>query len=96
MSGFSGGINVGPVNVFTTQNRGFTAEEIAERALDKIIYVGEESHPAIIEQAKVYKDNIRMVLVKYLREAQNSERTTICAKLTMQGHSDLAKIIGEL
>lgn len=96
MSGFSGGINVGPVNVFTTQNRGFTAEEIAERALDKIIYVGEESHPAIIEQAKVYKDNIRMVLVKYLREAQNSERTTICAKLTMQGHSDLAKIIGEM
>lgn len=96
MSGFSGGMQMGPVNVFTTDHRGFTPEEIAERALDKIIYVGENSHPAIIEQAKTYKDNIRTVLVKYLREAQNSERTTICAKLTMQGHSDLAKIIGEL
>lgn len=96
MSGFSGGMSIGPVNVFTTENRGFSPEEIAERALDKIIYVGEGSHPAIIEQAKIYKDNIRVVLIKYLREAQRSERTTICAKLTMQGHSDLAKIIGDL
>lgn len=96
MSGFSGGMQIGPVNVFTTQNRGFTAEEIADRALDKIIYVGDQSHPAILEQAKAYKEYIRDVLVKYLKEAQQSERTTICAKLTLQGHSDLAKIIGEL
>jgi len=35
-------------------------------------------------------------LVSYLREAQQSERTTIKAKLSLQGHDDLAKIIGEL
>ena len=96
MSGFSGGMQIGPVNVFTTQNRGFTAEEIADRALDKIIYVGEQSHPAIIQQAQAYKEHIRLVLIKYLKEAQQSERTTICAKLATQGHVDLAKIIGEL
>lgn len=32
--------SLGIVKVHTTTNRGFTAEEIADRALDKIIYVG--------------------------------------------------------
>lgn len=96
MSGFSGGINLGPVNVFTTSNRGFQPEEIAERALDKIIYIGDKSHPVLTEQAKAFKEHIRDVLIFYLREAQKSERTTICAKLAQHGHGDLAKIIGEL
>lgn len=96
MSGFSGGMQIGPVSVMTTHNRGFTAEEIAERALQKIIYIGEQSHPVIVEQAKAFRGHIKDVLVSYLREAQQSERTTIKAKLSLQGHDDLAKIIGEL
>jgi hypothetical protein len=96
MSGFNGGMQIGPVNVYTTTNRGFTPEEIAERALDKIIYVGDQSHPAILDQAKAYKEHIRLVLIKYLKEAQESKQTTICAQLSQLGRSDLAKIIGEL
>jgi hypothetical protein len=96
MSGFNGGIEVGAVSVFTTQNRGSTPEEIADRALNKIIYIGEQSHPVIVEQAKAFKESIRDVLIAYLHEAQRSERTTIQAKLSLQGHSELAKIIGEL
>jgi len=96
MSGFSGGMEIGPVTVMTTQNRGFTPEEIAERALQKIIYIGEQSHPVIVEQAKAFRGHIKEVLVQYLKEAQQSERTTIKAKLSLQVHDDLAKIIGEL
>lgn len=90
------GMDLGAVNVYTTDNRGYTAEEIAERAIDKIIYVGDQSHPAITAQARAFKQHIHDVLVVYLREAQESERTTICAKLSQMGHPEIAKLVGEL
>lgn len=90
------GALLGGVQVHTTTERGFTPEEIAERALDKIIYVGEQSHPVIRDQAQAFKDNIRGVLVFYLREAQNSERTNIVAGLTKQGFEEMAQIIRRL
>lgn len=90
------GMNLNSVNVFTTNHRGFTAEEIAERALDKIIYVGDQSHPLIAEQARTFKQYIHTVLVQYLREAQESERITLAAKLSQAGHPEIAKLIGEL
>lgn len=90
------GALLGGVQVHTTVGRGFTPEEIAERALDKIIYIGEQSHPVIRAQAQGFKDAIRGVLVFYLREAQNSERTSITANLIRQGYSDVAQIIKDL
>lgn len=87
------GALLGGVQVYTTTERGFTPEEIAERALDKIIYVGEQSHPVIRDQAQAFKNAIRSVLVFYLREAQNSERTNIIANLSKQGFEEMAQII---
>jgi hypothetical protein len=87
---------IGTVKVFTTVDRGFTPEEIAERALDKIIYVGERSHPLLLEQARAFKDQLRTVLVHYLKEAQDNERLTITAKLRASGHHNIADILGEL
>lgn len=90
------GIDLGGVKVFTTDNRGFTPEEIAERAIDKIIYVGDKSHPVIAEQARAFKEHIKHVLIHYLREAQESERITISAKLSQAGHPEIATLIGDL
>jgi hypothetical protein len=83
----------GQVSVLTTNNRGFMPEEIAERALDKIIYVGGNSHPAIRDQAEVFRENIRKILVFYMKEAINSDRTTIAARLREAGHPELIKIL---
>lgn len=88
--------SVGIVKVFTTVDRGFTAEEIAERAVDKIIHVGDKSHPLVAEQARAFKDSIRKVLVHYLDEAQRNERMTIQARLRETGLSKIADLIGEL
>lgn len=90
------GALLGGVKVYTSSNRGFTPQEIAERALDKIIYVGEQSHPLIRDQAQAFKEAIRGVLEYYLREAQSSERTTIIAMLSQQGHGDVAELIRRL
>lgn len=73
--------------------RGHTPEEIADRAIEKIMYIGNNTHPVIAEQARAFKEQIRALLVHYLREAQTSERTTICGHLIKGGHADLADII---
>lgn len=83
----------GVVSVHTTSGRGFTAEEIAERALDKIVYVGSQSHPVIREQAEAFRGQIRQVLIAYMKEAVQSERTTIANKLREAGHPELVGIL---
>ena len=84
------------VKVFTTTERGWTPEELADRALDKILSVSETADPAIKAQAYAYRDRIKYVLVFYMQEAIRSDRTTICAELAQQGHADLARIISKL
>lgn len=81
------------VNVATTSGRGFTPEELADRALDKIIAVGENSHPAVREQALAFREKIRGVLVLYMREAIQSDRTTIANRLREAGYPDLVTLL---
>lgn len=85
--------NVGDVMVMSTQGRGFTPEEIAERALDKIIHVGSSAHPAIRDQAEAFKDSIRQVLVYYMHEAIRSHNVTLVNKFTKAGHPELIPIL---
>jgi hypothetical protein len=85
--------DIGNVMVMTTQGRGFTPEETAERALDKIIYVGSQTHPAIREQAEAFKDNIRKVLVFYMHEAVRSHNVTLVNKFTKAGYPELIPIL---
>lgn len=90
---FSGISEVGSVTVMTTQGRGSTPEEVAERALDKIIYVGSGAHPAIREQAEAFKDSIRGVLVHYMHEAVRSHNVTLVNKFKQAGHPELTAIL---
>ena len=85
--------NVGDVMVMSTQGRGFTPEEIAERALDKIIHVGSSAHPAIRDQAEAFKDSIRQVLVYYMHEAIRSHNVTLVNKFQQAGHPELIPIL---
>ena len=83
----------GEVKVIATKGRGHTPEEIAEFALAKILYVSKDANPLIREQAEAFKGYIREVLVKYLKQAVQSDRTTLANKLREAGHSDLIKIL---
>lgn len=84
---------LGGVTVHTTQNRGFTPEELAELALDKIIHVGGESHPAIRDQAVAFKDHIRSVLVAYMKQVVVCHNTTIANRLKQAGHPELVRLL---
>jgi hypothetical protein len=84
---------VGSVFVETTQKRGWTPEELAARAADKIIYVGDQSHPAVQAQARAFKDSVRQVVAFYLREAVEQDRATIAVRLREAGHPDLVHLL---
>lgn len=84
---------LGGITVQVTSGRGFTPEEVAERALDKLIYVGEHVDPVIRDQALAYRDRMRLVLVQYMREAINSDRTTLANKFRQAGHPELIQLL---
>lgn len=81
------------VDVATTNNRGFTPEELAEQAVNKIVYVGSNSHPAIREQAEAFKAAVQDVVLMYLRQAVQSHKTTVAHRLTVAGHPELVKLL---
>jgi hypothetical protein len=81
------------VVVKTTENRGFTPEELVEQALDKVIYVGSQSHPVIRDQAEAFRDQIRSVILFYMKQAVASHNTTIAQRLRSTGNEDLIKIL---
>ena len=83
------------VKVMTTQGRGFTPEEIADRAVNKIISVGSQTHPVIRDQAEAFRESIRSVLVFYIKEAVQSDRVTVANKLKQAGHPELVKLLND-
>jgi len=92
-------MNVNPgfkVEVHTTSGRGFTPEEIAERAANKIISISDDANPAIRAQAHAFRKQIVKLLETYMREAIKSDRTTVYNTLTDAGHKELAELIRRL
>ena len=92
-------MNINPgftVEVHTTSGRGFTPEEIAERAANKIISISDDANPAIRAQAHAFRKQLLKVLEFYMREAIKSDRTTVYNALTDAGHKELAELIRRL
>ena len=83
------------IQVFKKDHGGFTPVEIAERALDKFIQVGDQSHPLVREQALEFREHIRGVLVFYMNEAVKFDRVTLAYKLKEAGHPELIKFLEE-
>ena len=72
------------VNVETTDNRGFTPEETAERCVNKLIGISNNAHPSIREQAHAYRKEMEKIIAIYMRQAIKSDRTTVYMLLKIQ------------
>ena len=81
------------VNVITTNNRGFTPEEVAKRCVDKIISISDTAHPAIKEQAREYRNSLEKVIAHYMKDAIKSDRTTVYNAIKDSGNPKLAEYI---
>jgi len=95
MTSVSTAVLLGGVQVATTENRGWSIEELAQRATDKIVHVGDQSHPVVQAQARAFKESVRAVVAFYLKEAVEQDRLTIAQRLREAGHPDLVKLLGE-
>jgi hypothetical protein len=89
----SGGAALGLIKASSVSGRGFTPEEIAEQALTKIVSVGGNCHPVIRDQAEAFKDQIRGVLVHYMKQAVRSNHTTLANKFRAAGHPELVTLL---
>jgi hypothetical protein len=88
-----GGLKIGEVKVSMVSGRGFTPEELAEQALNKIVSIGGNCHPVIRDQAEAFKNEIRGVLVHYMRQAVRSDHTTLANQFRAAGHPELVKLL---
>jgi hypothetical protein len=93
MFGASSSADVGCVLVHKVDNRGFTPEELAEQALNRIISIGDQSHPVIREQAEAFRNQMRSVLIYYMKRAIESRNTTLKNRFTSAGHPELSKLL---
>ena len=89
-------VQPGAVEVKPTSNRRFTPTELATRAVDKIIFISESADPVIKLQAEVFKERMYYIIVDSLKEAINSDKTTLYNLLKSQGHEDMAEILRTL
>ena len=88
--------NIGEVVVQTTTNRGFSPEELAQRATDQIVTVSSEAEPIVRQQAEAFKSRIYHVVLGIINQAIKSDRTTLCNEFVQQGHPDIADILRRL
>ena len=88
--------DIGNIKVFTSTNGGHSPEQITEMVMNKIMSINETAPPAIRDQALAYRNDIKDVILYYMRKMAQSERTTMWALLRKQGHEDMAEIIRRL
>lgn len=84
------------VGVRTTENRGFTPEELAEQCVEKVLSVSDNTHPAIKDQARAFSKSIEKLIAYYMRQAIRSDRTTVYNAIKDAGHPELAELIRRL
>ena len=84
------------VDVQTTDNRGFTPEEVAERCANRIVAVSDNAEPMVRAQAHAFKEEIQKTVVFYMKEAIKSDRTTVYNALIDAAQPELAELIRRL
>ena len=89
----SGGALLGNIKAMGVSGRGFTPEELAENALERIISVSASADPVIRQQAEAFREHIRRVLVSYGTQCVKSNHTTIANRLRDAGHPELTQLL---
>ena len=88
--------NLGDISVATVDEKGHSAEYLAQRCADKICGISENAAPEVRQQAEAFKVAIYNTILYHINAAINSERCTMRNLLEQQGHKELAKILTEI
>jgi len=96
LDGTTGNGELGAVQVFTTENRGHSPEEIAEMAVNKILHISQDAPSHVREQALAFRERVKAVISEYMKKAIVSDRTTLWNVLKKEGFHKEAEIIRRL
>ena len=88
--------NLGDVVVKTTERRGLSPEELAERAVEQIVSVSSSVDPIVRQQAEAFRNRIYHVVLGIIKQAIKSDSTTLINEFIQQGQSDTADILRRL
>ena len=81
------------VSVFTETNKGHSPETIAELCVDRIVAVSDKAPAPIRDQAHIFKEHLKPLVLFYLKKAIQSDRTTMYNLLLENGNREAAEII---
>lgn len=96
MQGIGASAKVGDVRVLATSGRGATPEEWVELTLAQFISISDQAPEPVRQQVYAYRENIRILLIAAMKNAIQSDRTTIIHFLNKAGRSDLASAVRSL
>ena len=88
--------NLGDVVVKTTERRGLSPEELAERAVEQIVSVSSSVDPIVRQQAEAFRNRIYHVVLGIIKQAIKSDITTLINEFIQHGQSDTADILRRL
>ena len=89
-------IQLGQVEVFTTENKGHDPEFWAKQTTEKILGISENAPEHVKLQAEAFKNHIYSIILYNIKNAIESKKVTMVGLLTKQGHEDMAEIIRRL
>ena len=87
---------LGNVVVKTSEQGGLNNEQIADLAVEKIASVSDNAPPHVIQQAKLFKEQLKGIIHHYILLARKEERGTIIQALRSSGHKEMAEYIRRL
>lgn len=96
MMGENIGASLGQVMVATTDNGGHDPEFWAQVTTNKILQISEDAPAHVRQQAEAFKNEVYSVILRGMKSAIFSDRTTIAQTLRGQGHTQFADILKEL
>lgn len=93
MESVEAGTAIGAVKAFTTSGRGLNVEELTEMCLNKMLHVADTAAPVLKEQARIFRAQMKVLLMQYMQQAIRSDRTTLYNNLRGAGHPEVADLI---
>ena len=96
MMGENIGVGLGQVMIATSDNGGHDPEFWAEVATNRIVQISQDAPPHVRQQAEAFRNEVYNVILRGMKSAIVSDRTTISQALRGQGHTQFADIMKEL
>lgn len=89
-------IGLGNVMVATSDDGGHDPAFWAKVVTDRLVSISDDAEPHIRQQAEAFRQQLYEVVLRGIKSAIASDRTTLSVMLRRQGHQQMADILKEL